>query len=116
MKLKNKSDYRRLRHRRLRQKIQGSSARPRMCVCITNKYMYVQFIDDQAAVTLAGASTAKDQPAANNRAAAERLGQKAAEAAKSKGITEVVFDRGGRIYSGRVKAVAEAARAAGLKI
>lgn len=117
MKLKNRLDYRERRHRRLRKKIIGTAARPRMCVAVTNKHMYVQFVDDGAAVTLSAVSTrTKELAGKNNRATAQRLGAMAAELAKAKGIGAVVFDRGGHAYNGRVKAIAEAARAAGMKL
>jgi large subunit ribosomal protein L18 len=117
MKLTNRLEYRERRHRRLRRKVIGTAQRPRMCVRVTNKNMYVQLVDDAAAVTLAAASTqSKELAGKNNRDTAQRLGAKAAEAALAKGIREVVFDRGGHSYNGRVKAIAEAARAAGIKI
>jgi len=95
----------------------GTAQRPRMCVNVSNKHMYVQLVDDIAAVTLASVSTLVSELAGkNNRDAAQRLGTKAAEIAKVKGINEVVFDRGGHAYNGRVKAIAEAARAAGMKL
>ncbi len=88
-----------------------------MAVCVTGCHMYVQFIDDARGATVASASTLKKgAPAGNNVAAASALGKTAAEAAIDKGIKTVVFDRGGQQYTGRVKAVAEAARGAGLKI
>src|SRR5512141_2835573 len=99
---------------RVRQKVSGTSARPRMAVCFTNKNIHVQFIDDVARVTLASASTLskgtpdKDKLAAN-AASAKTLGKLAAEAALSKGIKQVVFDRGGARYHGKVKALADAA-------
>jgi large subunit ribosomal protein L18 len=109
-----------LRHWRVRKKIAGTSQRPRMSVCFTNKHIYVQFIDDQAGVTLASASTAaKSIPDRGklvaNVASAKRVGQYAAEAAKAKGIEAVVFDRGAARYHGKVKALADAARESGLK-
>lgn len=117
MKLKTKSEYRKRRHQRLRKKVIGTVRRPRMCVSISNKHMYVQLVDDVAAATLAAVSTLVPELAGkNNRDAAKRLGTKAAELAKTKGIGEVVFDRGGHAYNGRVKAIAEAARAAGMKL
>ena len=85
-----------------------------MSICITNKNIYVQFIDDDAARTLASASTIKDAHA--NLETARELGRKAAEAAKAAGISTVVVDRGGRKYTGRVAAVVEAAVEAGLSI
>lgn len=116
MKLKTRLDYRARRHRRLRQKIHGTATRPRMSVCVSNKHMYVQFIDDVRAVTLAAVSTAGQKPLKNNLAAAKTLGQKAAAAALAQGIQQVVFDRGGHVYQGRVQAIAAAAREAGIKI
>jgi large subunit ribosomal protein L18 len=109
-----------LRAWRIRKKVNGTRQRPRMSVCFTNKNIHVQFIDDQAGVTLASASTmskaiADRDKLAANVAAAKRIGQVAAEAAKAKGIKEVVFDRGGTRYHGKVKALADAAREVGLK-
>ena len=105
------------RHMRLRQTIRGTSARPRMSVCFTGRHIYVQFIDDIAGSTLAAISTLS--PAAKGTKAtvegAKKIGALAAQAAKDKGITNVVFDRGGFKYHGRVKALADAAREAGLK-
>jgi large subunit ribosomal protein L18 len=109
-----------LRHWRVRKKVAGTSERPRMSVCFTGQHIYVQFIDDQAGRTLAATSTrAKSIPDRKalkaNAASAKRLGALAAEAAKAKGITAVVFDRGAAQYHGKVKALADAAREAGLK-
>ena len=92
-----------------------------MSVRFTGKNIYVQFIDDQAGVTLAAASTtqkslAEPEKLKANVPSAQRLGSIAAEAAKSKGINAVVFDRGGTRYHGKVKALADAAREAGLKL
>ena len=91
-----------------------------MCVFVSNKHIYVQFIDDVAAITLASVSTVmkglKDIAKGKNTVAvAKQLGQTAAKAAKGKGIETVVFDRGGFAYKGRVKALADAAREMGLK-
>lgn len=117
MKLITRHDYIKRRHWRLRQKIRGSAARPRLSVCVTNKHVHIQFVDDDAGKTLASFSTAaKGVKTSTNLAAAKEIGRKAAEAALSKGIKEVVFDRGGRSYKGRVKAIAEAAREAGIKL
>ena len=109
-----------LRHFRIRNKLSGTAVRPRMSVRFTNENIYVQFIDDSAGVTLASASTLhKATPdratLAANAASAKKIGLIAAEAAKSKGITAVVFDRSGARYHGKVKALADAAREAGLK-
>ena len=109
-----------LRRWRIRKKVVGTKERPRMSVKFTNENIYVQFIDDSAGVTLAAASTLskavpdRDKLAANV-VSAKRLGAIAAEAAKSKGIQRVVFDRSGSRYHGKVKALADAAREAGLK-
>ncbi|HEY3860469.1 MAG TPA: 50S ribosomal protein L18 [Verrucomicrobiae bacterium] len=108
-----------LRHWRIRKKISGTKERPRMSVRFSNQHIMVQFIDDVARVTLASASThgkkAKaEQKAAANVAGAKKVGALAAEAAKSKGITSVVFDRSGARYHGKVKALADAAREGGL--
>ena len=108
------------RHWRVRKKVSGTKDRPRMAVCFTNKNIHVQFIDDIARVTLAAASTtSKTTPdrekLAANAASAKIIGTLAAQAAQGKGIKEVVFDRGGARYHGKVKALADAAREAGLK-
>ena len=109
-----------LRHYRIRQKVSGTRERPRMSVRFTNENIYVQFIDDAAGATLASASTLhKTEPdratLAANAVSAKKIGAMAAEAAKSKGITSVVFDRSGARYHGKVKALADAAREGGLK-
>lgn len=108
-----------LRHLRLRKKISGTAARPRMCISFTANNMYVQFIDDEAGRTLASESTLSADFKAlglkRNVAAAEALGKLAGEKALAAGMSEVVFDRGGFHYHGRVKALADAARKAGLK-
>ena len=109
-----------LRHWRIRKKISGTRERPRMSVCFSNQNIYVQFIDDTAGVTLASASSRhKSAPErgnlAANAASAKIIGTLAAQAAKGKGITQVVFDRGAARYHGKVKALADAARAAGLQ-
>ena len=108
------------RHWRIRRKVNGTSARPRMNVCFTNKNIHVQFIDDVARVTLASASTTSKatpdgEKLAANAASAKVVGKLAAEAALTKGIKQVVFDRGGSRYHGKVKALADAAREAGLQ-
>jgi large subunit ribosomal protein L18 len=105
---------------RVRQKIHGTQERPRMSVCFTNKNIHVQFIDDAAGVTMTAVSTTskavpdRDKLAAN-AASAKKVGTLAAQAALGKGIKQVVFDRGGALYHGKVKALADAAREAGLK-
>jgi large subunit ribosomal protein L18 len=108
------------RHWRVRQKVSGTKDRPRMSVCFTNKNIHVQFIDDEARVTLAAVSTTskatpdRDKLAAN-AASAKTVGALAAQTALGKGIKTVVFDRGGARYHGKVKALADSAREAGLK-
>ncbi|HKS36048.1 MAG TPA: 50S ribosomal protein L18 [Verrucomicrobiae bacterium] len=105
---------------RIRKKVAGTPERPRMSVCFTGRNIHVQFIDDSAGRTLASASTRnksisdRDKLAANV-GSAKIMGKLAAEAAKAKGIAQVVFDRGGSRYHGKVKALADAAREAGLK-
>lgn len=111
----NRKEQRGLRHRRLRQRVKGTAARPRMAINISNKHMYVQFIDDRAMSTLASASTLKDGKPCNLETA-KWLGGAAAEAAKAKGISLVVVDRGGFKFHGRVRQIVESAVAAGLKI
>lgn len=118
MKVKTKKEYRVRRHLRLRRKISGTADRPRMSVFVSNRHLYVQFIDDQASRTLATVSSAAgDGKAFAGRVsidAAKKLGALAAAAAREKGIGSVVFDRGGFTFAGRIKALADAAREAGL--
>lgn len=108
----NRKVQRQKRHLRLRQRVNGTAARPRMSICITNKNMYVQFIDDDQQRTIASASSLKEKKA--NIEVAKSLGQAAAAAAKAAGITTVVVDRGGFKYTGRLAAIVEAAVEAGL--
>ncbi len=115
MKLENRKNFRIRRHKRLRQKVQGTAARPRMAVFVSNAHINVQFIDDDAGSTLAS-TTSMGMDAKLNVATAKVVGEKAAEAAKAKGISLVVVDRGGFRYHGRVKEVVEAALDAGLKL
>ena len=105
------------RHTRVRGKISGTPERPRLNVFRSNANMYAQIIDDVNGVTVAAASTLeKDfEGAAGNKEAARKVGTMVAERAKAKGIEEVVFDRGGYVYHGRVAELAEGAREAGLK-
>ena len=113
----DKNAKRMKRHTRVRGKISGTPERPRLNVYRSNANIYAQIIDDVNGVTLvAAASNEKDfEGAAGNKEAARKVGKLVAERAKAKGIDTVVFDRGGYIYHGRVKALAEAAREAGLK-
>ena len=107
------------RHRRVRKKIHGTAARPRLAVFRSNKHLSVQVIDDDQGVTLAAASTneaaIRDAGGTGSVAAAEQVGKLVAERAKAAGIDQVVFDRGGFAYHGRIAAVASAARDAGLE-
>ena len=106
-------------HDRIRKKMQGTAERPRLNVYRSLNHIYVQVIDDLHGKTLVSASTAEgkkeDRRTGGNVASAKAIGKTIAERAKAKGVTQVVFDRGGYIYHGRVKAVADAAREAGLK-
>jgi large subunit ribosomal protein L18 len=107
------------RHLRVRKKVRGDLARPRLAVFRSNKHIVAQVIDDRAGVTLAAASTHEADlrsGATGNTAAAETVGRLIAERAKAAGVTKVVFDRGGFQYHGRVAAVADAARTAGLEL
>jgi large subunit ribosomal protein L18 len=120
MKVQKKLELKTRRQWRIRGKVNGTSARPRMSATFTNAHIYVQFVDDSNGVTLASLSTrAKSLPAGEKFAAnvksATQVGKLAAEAALAKGIKEVVFDRRGNPYHGKVKALADAAREAGLK-
>ena len=102
------------RHRRVRGKISGTPERPRLCVTRSNNNIYVQFVDDVAGKTLGPDFKATGKNGANVEGATA-LGEIAGKKAQECGITEVVFDRGGNLYHGRVKALADAAREAGLK-
>lgn len=119
MRTEKKRELTQKRRWRIRQKVSGTAARPRMAVKFTGQHIYVQFVDDQAGKTLAAVGTRdKGLEAAlhgANVANAVVTGKRAAEAARSKGIESVVFDRGGARYHGKVKALADAAREAGLK-
>jgi large subunit ribosomal protein L18 len=116
----DKNKVRKGRHQRIRNKISGTAERPRMNVYRSLNNIYVQFVDDNAGVTLVSASTLDKEVASqiagkNKKDASKMVGEIAAKRAEAKGIKEVVFDRGGYLYTGRVAAVAEGARAAGLK-
>jgi large subunit ribosomal protein L18 len=107
-------------HRRIRNKLSGTPVRPRLAVFRSNKHIYAQIIDDAKGTTLVAASTRdadgkKDLKNGGNVAAAKSIGKLIAQRAKAKGIDTVLFDRGGYLYHGRVKALADAAREAGLK-
>ena len=114
---KDRAAVRRAVHTRIRKRVRGSAARPRLAIFRSLNHIYAQVIDDDNGVTLASAATTeKDLRGATggNVEAARRVGQAIAERLKEKGITSVVFDRGGFRYHGRVKALADAAREAGL--
>jgi large subunit ribosomal protein L18 len=116
MKLSNEQRRQR-RHRRVRGKVHGSANRPRLCVFRSSKGIYAQLIDDDAGVTLASASTLQlggDASGTKSEKAAE-VGKLVAQRAKDAGIAAVVFDRGGYLYHGRVKALADGAREGGLE-
>ena len=107
-------------HTRIRKKISGNPQRPRLCVFRSVSHIYAQIVDDSLGKTLASASTVEksvrgDAKATGNVAAAKVVGKAIAERARAQGIQSVVFDRGGYLYHGRIKALAEAAREAGLK-
>lgn len=116
----SRSSVRENKHRKLRNHLSGTAERPRLAVFRSNNHMYAQIIDDVAQTTLTSASTVQKEIKAelektNNVEAAAYLGTVIAKRALEKGITEVVFDRGGFIYHGKIQALADAAREAGLK-
>ncbi len=117
MRTEKKLKLRQLRRYRIRKKVSGTTERPRMAVCFTSENIHVQFIDDTAGKTIAAASTVgkETKELSANVAGAKKLGAIAAKAALDKGISAVVFDRGGTRYHGKIKALADAAREAGLK-
>jgi large subunit ribosomal protein L18 len=107
-------------HQRIRKKVAGTAARPRLSIHFSGKHVYAQLIDDDAGRTLAAASTAESSLASSKKVAANRangevIGKAIAERALAKKIERVVFDRGGFLYHGKVKALADAAREGGLK-
>ena len=107
------------RHRRVRKKVSGTTERPRLAVFRSNRHIYAQIIDDTTGRTLASASTAEAEQRSGSTAtvdAAKAVGQLVGERAKAAGISRVVFDRGGFRYHGRVAALCEGARAAGLEV
>ena len=115
---KHKRDLRIRRHRRVRKNVRGSVERPRLAVFRSNKHISAQVINDRSGRTLAAASTLEGdlrKGATSNKDAATEVGRLVAERAKAAGVSQVVFDRGGFLYHGRVAAVAEAARTAGLE-
>src|SRR5436305_1045843 len=114
---RNRAEVRSAVHRRIRRKVRGSTERPRLAVYRSLNHIYAQVIDDEKSQTLASASTTEKDlrgSSGGNVAAAKRVGQAIAERALSAGIDQVVFDRGGYLYHGRVRALTDAARSAGL--
>jgi large subunit ribosomal protein L18 len=118
--IKDSKASRKRRHERVRKRVSGTDARPRLCVFRSLKHIYAQLIDDGSGQTIASASTLDseietDSADKNKRGKAELVGALVAKRAQDKGINQVVFDRGGYRYHGRVKALADAARKAGLR-
>ena len=113
-----RTEARRRRHHRVRRKIHGTPERPRLAVFRSNRYIYAQVIDDEAGHTLAAASS--QEPSLRDRSltvdVAAEVGKLIAARAEEAGVTEVIFDRGGFAYHGRVKALADAAREEGLEL
>jgi large subunit ribosomal protein L18 len=119
MALKSKSDARARRHARLRKKVVGTSARPRLVVSRSSRHVFVQVVDDSKGHTVASASTLEDGLRSfegDKTAKARKVGELVAERAKAAGVDEVVFDRGGNRYAGRVAAIADGAREGGLNL
>jgi large subunit ribosomal protein L18 len=114
----DKNATRKKRHARVRAKLSGTSARPRLNVFRSNKHIYAQVIDDMNGVTLASASTVEKDlnlESTSNLEAAQKVGELVAKRALEKGVEAVVFDRGGYLYHGRIQALADAARENGLQ-
>ncbi len=116
MKVKTKQDAKLRRKLRIRQKISGTPGRPRLSVCRTLNHIYSQIIDDDKGITLVSASSMKgiDKTGMKKSDVAKEVGRMVARKALEKGIKDVVFDRGGLLYHGRIKAVADGAREEGL--
>lgn len=114
-----KDERRVIRHQRIRQRVQGTNERPRLAVFRSAKHIYAQVIDDTKGTTLVSASSReklnKTEGATGKVAVGQAVGRLIAERAKEKGVVRVCFDRGGNLYHGRIKALAEGARAAGLE-
>ncbi len=113
----NKHERRRIRRYRIRKRVSGTTERPRLSVFRSSKHIYAQIIDDARGVTLAAASSREDLPreSTGKLGVSTEVGKRLAARAKEKGIARVSFDRGGYLYHGRVKALADGARAAGLQ-
>src|SRR5271163_3829458 len=120
----SKDEIRQRIHTRIRRKVRGTTERPRLAIFRSVAHIYAQVIDDARGITIVAASSsekdsggsASGKATGGNVAAAKEIGKRVAERAKEKGITRVVFDRGGYLYHGRVKALADAAREAGLEL
>lgn len=116
MATKTTAELRKARHGRLRKRIEGTTGRPRLAVFRSLQHIYAQVIDDTTGTTLAAASSQeKDLKVSGNAEGAKKIGQALAERAKAKGVTSVVFDRGGFRYTGRVASLADGARDGGLE-
>lgn len=113
----NRKEVRRRIHKRIRRKVEGTADRPRLAVHYSNQHIYAQIIDDVSGTTVASASTLDKgvEKSASNVECATNVGKLVAERAKEANISAVVFDRGGHLYHGKIKALAEAAREAGLQ-
>ncbi|MGH9898255.1 MAG: 50S ribosomal protein L18 [Pyrinomonadaceae bacterium] len=115
---RKRAEVRQAIHRRIRRKIQGTTLRPRLSIYRSTNHIYAQVIDDEHGVTLASAASTEkslaDDAGGGNIAAAQKVGQAIADRTLARGIEQVVFDRGGYLYHGRVKALTDAARSAGL--
>jgi len=113
-----KREARQRRHRRVRKRVRGGAARPRLAVYRSNRHIYAQLVDDVSGKTLVAASSleADADGKGDKKAAAKRVGELIASRAKEAGVERAVLDRGGRLYHGRVRSVAEAARKGGLQI
>jgi len=117
MSITNRKSIRRRIHNRIRRKVAGTAARPRLAVHYSNQHIYAQVIDDAAGRTLVSASTLDKSfdSASSNITSARNVGLLLAERAKGSNISAVVFDRGGHLYHGKIKALADAAREGGLQ-
>jgi large subunit ribosomal protein L18 len=116
MKTVDRKENRERRHARIRKQISGTADRVRLCVMVSNKHIYAQLVDDEKSSTLASVSSSgKDGVGRKNSEGARQIGQRLAEIARDIGVKNIVFDRGGYKYHGRVKAIAEAVREAGFK-
>jgi large subunit ribosomal protein L18 len=117
MSITNRKTIRKRIHTRIRRKVTGTAERPRLAVSYSNQHIYAQVIDDSAGRTLVSASTLDKsfEKASSNVESARKVGQLLAERAKGSNVSSVVFDRGGHLYHGKIKALADAAREGGLQ-